>query len=123
MKQRTMQCLLILGLVLSISARLALAQSGTYTAVYPFSQADGSNPTNPGMLAEGLDGNVYGTTLQSGVGSTSYGVLIGYSPLSGKLAPKDFNGPADGSSPLAGVTLGVDGNLYGTTEWGETPAL
>jgi uncharacterized repeat protein (TIGR03803 family) len=118
MKKRAMQCLLILGLVLNTSAPMAVAQSGTYTAVYPFAQVDGANPTNPGMLSEGLDGNVYGTTLKSGVGSTSYGVLIGYSPLSGQLAPKDFTGGANGSSPLAGVTLGVDGNLYGTTEWG-----
>ena len=118
MKQRHRQCLLIVGLVLSISVQVAAAQSGTYTPVYPFGQADGANPISPGMLAEGLDGIVYGTTRASGAGSTGNGVLIRYSPASGPLAPIDFLGMADGFEPLAGVTLGVDGNLYGTTEHG-----
>src|SRR5205814_1878838 len=89
---------------------------------------DGCCQMNPGLLAEGLDGNVYGTN-PSELSSLSHnppipgdGVLIGYSPATGAWARYYFQGGADGYSPLSGVTLGVDGNLYGATEWGGNTA-
>src|SRR5437868_4035068 len=113
MKRQTMQSLLILGLVLSMLGSAATAQ--TYTLIHKNDWTlDGCCQMNPGLLAEGLDGNVYGTN-PSELSSLSHnppipgdGVLIGYSPATGAWARYYFQGGADGYSPLSGVTLGVD---------------
>jgi uncharacterized repeat protein (TIGR03803 family) len=123
MKQRNRQSLLILGLVLSMSGSAAKAQ--TYTPIHNNDWTlDGCCQANPGLLAEGRDGNVYGTNAselpQNMPPIPGDGVLIGYSPSTGAWARYYFQGGPDGKSPLSGVTLGVDGNLYGATEWGTT---
>jgi len=76
---------------------------------------DGSQPYD--VLALDQKGDLYGTTNVGG--SYSYGTVFKLTP-SGKetiLHSFDLNG-ADGANPVAGVTLGFDGTLYGTTEYG-----
>jgi uncharacterized repeat protein (TIGR03803 family) len=123
MKQRNKQSLLILGLVLSMLSSAAHAQ--TYTPIHNNDETlDGCCQQNPGLLAEGLDGNVYGTNptelpwLRHRPPIPGDGALISYSPFTGSWGQYYFQGGQDGNSPLSGVTLGIDGNLYGATEWG-----
>jgi uncharacterized repeat protein (TIGR03803 family) len=87
---------------------------GTY---YP----DGGTP-NSG-LAEGSDGNFYGTT--AGGGSFDAGTVFCITP-SGKetLVHQFATGTVnDGASPLGGIVAGRDGNFYGATQFGGTNGL
>ena len=69
-------------------------------------------PRSCGILAQGRDGNLYGTTQEGG--TNGYGVVFRITP-SGKLKVLyNFDG-VDGSYSYGGLTLGTDGNFYGTT--------
>ena len=115
MNNRKLHRILSLGFAFSLIAVAAQAQ--TYTPLHkngPWG-TDGCCQGNPGLLAEGLDGNIYGTD-PSQLGG--YGTVTSYSPVTGAFTPINFQGGANGYSPLSGWTLGFDGNLYGATEWG-----
>ena len=69
-------------------------------------------------LIQGTDGNFYGTT-QGNPGGQVGGTVYKLTP-SGKFTPL-YSFPSDrlhGAVPLAPVVQGVDGNFYGTTEYG-----
>jgi uncharacterized repeat protein (TIGR03803 family) len=78
---------------------------------------DGSLPTG-GVIFDGA-GNLYGTT--GAGGAYGEGVVFELSPQSdGRWKYKllhVFNG-YDGAEPVADLTLGPDGKLYGTTATG-----
>jgi uncharacterized repeat protein (TIGR03803 family) len=67
-------------------------------------------------LAFDSAGNLYGTTLNGGDG---LGSVFELSPEAGgqwnQTLLYSFTGGSDGSRADVGVTLGTDGNLYGTT--------
>jgi len=66
-----------------------------------------------GLFAQGRDGNLY-TTSQGG-GTFSDGTAFQLT-LAGKITPWSFDGKGtDGVNPYSGLTLGTDGNFYGTT--------
>jgi uncharacterized repeat protein (TIGR03803 family) len=79
---------------------------------------DGAQPTG---LVQGEDGTLFGTTEWGGTNYDQYGISygtifkvktngLGYAMLHG------FNGElGDGANPQAGLILGTDGGLYGTT--------
>ena len=67
---------------------------------------------------QGSDGSFYGTTSQGGV--NSYGTVFRIGPDGGFTKLYSFSGNCDGVNPTAGVILGSDGNLYGTTCQGGT---
>jgi uncharacterized repeat protein (TIGR03803 family) len=97
----------MLGLLLpaAVSAQI-------YFDIYDFSGFDGQTPTNPGVMVQGQDGNLYGTIPESQGGS---GVIFRYTP-GGIVTPiYTFSGFPGGSRPNSGLTLGLDGNFYGTT--------
>lgn len=77
--------------------------------------SDGGIPY--GSLTEAPDGNLYGLT--SSGGANNRGVLFQYSISSNTYTVKlDFDGGARGSNPQSSLTLGANGKLYGTTEYG-----
>jgi uncharacterized repeat protein (TIGR03803 family) len=101
----------------------ATAQTGTYKSLfnYPFSNGS-SGINNASWLSQGRDGNLYSTIEPFVAGETNGSVYRmttsgGYTLLYSFC--KEGNPCATtGSQPSGGVTLGFDGNLWGTTEYG-----
>jgi uncharacterized repeat protein (TIGR03803 family) len=101
-------------LLLALSATTLSAQ-----VLYNFGKNAGDplNPLAPGAIAQGLDGNLYSTTPTGGTnncGSQSCGTVFKMA-LNGTLTVLyNFDG-THGGNPNSGLTLGTDGNFYGTT--------
>ncbi|HXB99567.1 MAG TPA: choice-of-anchor tandem repeat GloVer-containing protein [Terriglobales bacterium] len=99
--------------------------AGKITVLHNFSgyvsstQYDGARPI--GILVEGADGNFYGTTYQGGEYNAGTVFKIAPSGTYTLLHSFSFQAPTyDGQLPIAGLTLGTDGNFYGTTAYGGT---
>jgi uncharacterized repeat protein (TIGR03803 family) len=94
--------------------RLATNGSG-FSLLHDFAGGtnDGSNPQ--ASLAQGLDGTLYGTTLNGG--TTGLGTVFKLNPDgSGYSGLHSFDGlPGRGQNPQAPVLPGGEGSLYGTT--------
>ncbi|MGO8672337.1 MAG: choice-of-anchor tandem repeat GloVer-containing protein, partial [Capsulimonadaceae bacterium] len=91
-----------------------MTQAGTLTSLYSFSGDDGDLPC--ARLALGPDGNYYGETWTGG--AYSEGNIYRMTPSGDVTSIYSFTGEADGSNPNFGLTLGPDGNFYGTTCFG-----
>ena len=93
-----------------------MTPSGAVTVLYRLSNSDGEYPE--GSLAQGLDGNFYGTTSQGG--GNDVGTVFRLTP-GGNFTTLytfcSFPHCWDGTRPR-GLTLGADGNLYGSTDGG-----
>ena len=90
-----------------------------FETVYSF----GNGPANPrGNLTPGPDGNFYGTA--SG-GQYGGGTVFRVSTNGNLMTLANFGSSffTDGTGPFAGLTLGADGNFYGTTIAGGTNQL
>jgi len=106
--------------ILTISVRTNSAPStvprATVTLLANFDDLNGSQPN---AMAQGVDGNLYGTT---GVGGGPNSGVIFELTVGGELsALYDFceqEGCPDGAVPQSAPILGSDGNLYGTTSGG-----
>ena len=99
---------LLAGIFLVAMAIAAPAQ--TVSTIYQFSS--GTNPNLPaGVMAQGQDGNFYGITL-SGGGPANQGAIYNISP-GGVLTSLHDMAQSDGTT-CSGLTLGTDGNFYGT---------
>jgi len=103
-------------IALALAASMADAQ--TYKVLYNFGSKSG-DPLGPfyGVIAQGRDGSLYSTSFQGG----SFPILSGTVfriTLEGKpTVLYSFHG-SDGANPVGGLTLGTDGQFYGTTNWG-----
>src|SRR5258708_9739300 len=95
-------------------------QAQTFTTLANFNGSNGSSPLFA-ALVQGTDGNLYGTT--SAGGAHKQGTVFKISPAGTLTTLYSFcakTNCTDGSAPYAGLLLGRDGNLYGTTESGGT---
>jgi len=94
-----------------------ITPSGGLTTLHSFSGTDGASPY--AGLVQSANGNLYGTTY--GGGANNGGTVFQISP-SGQLATLynfcSKNNCADGTSSIAGLVQGTDGNFYGTTYGG-----
>jgi uncharacterized repeat protein (TIGR03803 family) len=100
------------GVVFKITA------SGTFTALHSFCSqtacADGQNPF--AGLVQGIDGNLYGTTLAGGAHGD--GTIFKITPGGTLTTLHSFcsqSGCTDGEFPQTGLIQAIDGNFYGTT--------
>ena len=112
---KIMKGFLLIICALTFNALTASAQTN-YETVFSFGDfvANGTLPQSP--LIEGSDGSLYGTTSSCGThlggtifivnkDGTGYSVLYNFASSTG-----------DGRYPQAGLLMGTDGMLYGTTE-------
>jgi len=87
----------------------------TFTTLANFDSADGHGPTGP--LLQGLDGNLYGTTIGGGSFSTcdsGCGTVFKIT-TSGQLTTLHSFVTKDGDSPGGGLVQAANGDLYGIT--------
>ncbi len=112
--QRPFIAALVVAFILSMYTERSHAQ--TYTDLHDFDCAtEGCLPTYPEILAQGRDGNLYGT-LDSG-GTSGMGTVFKMTPAGVVTTIYNFSG-LDGQNPDGGLFLGTDGNFYGTTRFG-----
>ena len=83
----------------------------TLSTLLSFDGANGSEPW--GGLVQGRDGSFYGTT--SFGGAYGSGTVFRMTPTGTLTTLHSFGPDSDGAVPQAGLTLGTDGLLYGTT--------
>jgi uncharacterized repeat protein (TIGR03803 family) len=102
-----------LGIV-ALVAVSALVHAQTYTELYNFDCVkNGCNPNEPTLYAQGEDGNLYGTLPTQIFGN---GTVDMYTP-SGVFTTLFNFGPTN-YVPESGLSLGFDGNFYGTAVTG-----
>jgi uncharacterized repeat protein (TIGR03803 family) len=99
-----------------------------FKSLVSFNLADGLNPDLMSVV-QGIDGNLYGTTIYGGANTTcnargiGCGTVFSITPA-GKLTTLysfcSNTNCTDGAYPVGGMTLASDGNLYGTTSGGGT---
>ena len=107
--------LLAAGLMFCILAFCTPAMTAQYADLFEFTTGNGSYPQWPAVMAQGRDGNLYGTAPTGG--SSNVGVVFKLTPAGTQTVIYNFD-VTHGSTPNGGLTLGVDGNLYGTAEFG-----
>ncbi|MGC2447905.1 MAG: choice-of-anchor tandem repeat GloVer-containing protein [Candidatus Sulfotelmatobacter sp.] len=106
-----------LGIVSSIPA-----WGQDFFTLYNFNQPAG-DPAAAMTPVQGRDGNFYGTTFDGG--SRGEGTVFRLTPSGSVTILYNFCSEpncADGQGPGQSLRLGVDGNLYGTVQWGGNPA-
>jgi uncharacterized repeat protein (TIGR03803 family) len=93
-----------------------ITPSGTETVLHNFSTAGGDGVNPSGALVQDGTGNFYGTTFKGG--ALGYGTIFKVTPSGIETVLHTFGGANDGQKPNDGLTLGSDGNFYGTTSAG-----
>jgi uncharacterized repeat protein (TIGR03803 family) len=110
------------GIFLLWATAALVTSAQTFTTLASFDGANGESPYYV-SLVQGTDGNFYGTTFYggahevNGVGGTVFKIAPD-GTLTTVYSFCDNCGWPEG--PFAGVTLGADGNFYGTTRDGGT---
>jgi uncharacterized repeat protein (TIGR03803 family) len=113
--------MLILALV--STAWIAAAQTYTPLYTYPIGSGATSGITAPSLLSQGQDGGLYSTIQNNGtlnVGSVYEISTSGQYSLLYSFCAEGGHCLTTGAYPAGGVTLGFDGNLWGTTVGGGT---
>jgi uncharacterized repeat protein (TIGR03803 family) len=95
-----------------------------FTILYSFPECNSDGSLYPSALTLGTDGNFYGTTLGNSFCPNPYGTVFKVTPTGTFTTLHVFkgNGTGDGNAPMGPLTLGANGNFYGTTQEGGTSA-
>ena len=89
--------------------------TGTFTVLHTFTGTpDGDSP---GILTQYTDGNFYGVTSKGG--ANNFGSVFKITPAGVLTTIYSFNGVNNFSNPAYGLTVGNDGNFYGTQVGGD----
>ena len=109
---------LMVGLLATGAHADACHSKSNFKAIYDFGDHSGDplSPTAVGVIAQGRDGNLWSTTLSGG--KNNMGTAFKLTP-GGKLTVV-YNFTSTTGQPSSGLTLGTDGNFYGTTSNGGT---
>jgi uncharacterized repeat protein (TIGR03803 family) len=117
MSQLSISKIVCIEFIFCVAATIA-APAQTFSTLVNFDWVNGADPgVKP--LAQGPDGNFYGTT--STGGANGRGTAFRMTPAGELTTLYDFCGLtncADGAGPAAGLVLGANGVLYGTTDGG-----
>jgi uncharacterized repeat protein (TIGR03803 family) len=118
------------GTVFELSPPAAQGDPWTEAVLYSFAgQSDGANPYS-GLIMDSK-GNLYGTTQTGGgvsCGATSCGTIFELTPPAAQGDPwtetviHAFGKGSDGTHPMAGLTFGLRGAIFGTTPTGNDKA-
>lgn len=92
-----------------------ITPQGVLTTLHSFDSPEGMSPNAP--LVQGSDGNFYGTTYEGG--SWGDGTVFKMTPSGELTTLHSFYVITEGGYPTAGLIQASDGNLYGTTSYGE----
>lgn len=118
-KRPVRKLLSVAALTLGITMSTVGAHAQTYTDLLNFDGTHGYSPVYPQIMAQGRDGNLYGTApLTYGAA----GVVFRLS-LDGSVKVLHYFDRSDGETPYSGLVLGRDGNFLGTTFQGGTHGL
>lgn len=113
----------LLSLALAMTLGMAAlgvsgARAQAYNDIHDFAALTLDSPLYAGILAQGRDGNLYGTTPSGG--TLGFGGVFKITPTGTYSVIYNFDGTAHGKTPRSGLTLGTDGKFYGTTWQGGT---
>jgi uncharacterized repeat protein (TIGR03803 family) len=98
------------------------AQAQAVTTIYNFGD-NGTSGATPWYvtLVQGTNGNLYGTTYNGG--KDSVGTIFNVTATGSQKIIYSFKTGTDGANPTGGLTLGSDGNFYGTTQQGGSKSM
>jgi uncharacterized repeat protein (TIGR03803 family) len=118
-----MRVSLLMLLVVVAAVASSAANASKYQLIYQFGGGpDGGSPQGP--FVSDRSGNLYGVTHDGGdmtkCSGEGCGTVFKLSRTGVKTILYSFIGGNDGENPRAGLLLGKDGNLYGTTWAGGT---
>jgi uncharacterized repeat protein (TIGR03803 family) len=114
MRQQLTVALIAAACGLITAVNLAHSQPLHPEVLFSFNGTNGSCPY--AGLTQGTDGNFYGTTYSGG--SRDYGTIFRVTTNGALTTLASFTGTNAGGGPRAALTLGSDGNFYGSTESG-----
>lgn len=100
--------------LIALAVTAMAAQAQTFSSIASFDQTNGAHPN--GSLAQGPDGNLYGAASDVGINPT-YGRVFQVTASGTLTRVFDFSA-SGGTLPGAGLSLGTNGNFFGTTYWG-----
>ena len=109
---------LTLALEFAVAVLATPASAQTFSVLHSFTGgADGAFPY--AALTVGPSGVVYGTAAWGGTYGNGTVFQLSQVNSTWSFSPLyEFTGGSDGSKPIGGVVLGLDGALYGTTQLG-----